>query len=185
MLPTESGQAAPAKDAGSRGIHGGVHIVDGAEDHDIEAAVRRHLFDTFGPNFGFEAERSDGFAEEGSLFTLRLGQGHLKLGEEQLDGQAGETGAGAEVQKSGRRRQQRREVDTGEEAFAEVAADDLFGVADGREIGAGVPAEKEVKVSAELGVEVGRDGRAGEVGFEERGDLGFAEDHGRCREAAS
>ena len=43
----------------------------------------------------------------------------------------------------------------GEEALAEVAADDVFGVADGGEVGAGVPLEEQVEVGGELGVEFG------------------------------
>jgi hypothetical protein len=38
-----------------------------------------------------------------------------------------------------------------EEAFAEVAADDVFGVADGGEVGAGVPLEEEVEIGGEPG----------------------------------
>ena len=48
----------------------------------------------------------------------------------------------------------------GEEAFAEVAGDDVFGVADGGEVDAGVPAEKYIDVGryiAQLGG--GEDGR--------------------------
>ena len=59
----------------------------------------------------------------------------------------------------------------GEEAFAEVAADDLFGVADGGEVGAGVPFEEEVEVEGELGDQ--GCGGIGQVGREERGDCGF------------
>ena len=69
-------------------------------------------------------------------------------------------------------------MDAGEEAFAEVAADDFFGFADGGEVGAGVPAEKKIKVDAELSVKVRRSWHAGEVGFEEGGDVAFGECHG-------
>ena len=71
----------------------------------------------------------------------------MEIGEEKLDGEAGESGSAAEVQQGfcwG-------EMGGGEEAFAEVAADDLFGVADGGEVGAGVPLEEQVEVEGELG----------------------------------
>jgi hypothetical protein len=54
---------------------------------------------------------------------------------------------------------------SGEEAFAEVAADDLFGIADGGEIGAGVPLEEEMEVSRELRKQGG--GRIREIRNEE------------------
>lgn len=38
----------------------------------------------------------------------------------------------------------------GEEAFAEVALDDLFRAADGGEADAGVPAEEEVEIGGDL-----------------------------------
>jgi hypothetical protein len=53
-----------------------------------------------------------------------------------------------------------------EEALAEVAADDLFGLADRGEIGACVPAEQEIEIGAELGIEVGGYDSAGEIRFE-------------------
>ncbi len=50
----------------------------------------------------------------------------------------------------------------GEEAFAEVAADYLLRVADGGQIGAGVPFEEEIQVGGEMGEDGGR--RGGQVG---------------------
>jgi len=64
-----------------------------------------------------------------------------------------------------------------EEAFPEVAADDLLGVADGSQVGAGVPFKEEVEVGGEPGDEGG--GCFGEVGFEEVGYGGFWEG-GHC-----
>ena len=46
-----------------------------------------------------------------------------------------------------------------EEAFAEVAPDDVFGVADGGEVGAGVPLEEEVQIGGELGEDLRREGQ--------------------------
>ena len=61
----------------------------------------------------------------------------------------------------------------GEEALAGVPGDDVAGVADGGEVGAGVPFEEEVEVGGELGEEVR--GWVGEVGGEEGGDFVFGE----------
>jgi hypothetical protein len=58
----------------------------------------------------------------------------------------------------------------GEEAFSEVAADYLFGIADGGEVGAGVPLVEEIEVEGELVVERGRRG-VKKIGGEESGDL--------------
>jgi hypothetical protein len=58
----------------------------------------------------------------------------------------------------------RLEMDAGEEGLAEVALDDFFGVADGGEVGAGVPLEEEIEIGGELGVEGSGEGDVGEVG---------------------
>ncbi len=47
----------------------------------------------------------------------------------------------------------------GEEALAEVAADYLFRISDGSEVGASVPLQEEVEVDGELGDEIGGDFR--------------------------
>ena len=60
----------------------------------------------------------------------------------------------------------------GEEAFAKVTADDLFGVTDGGKVGAGIPFEQEVEINGEPGDYVLRR-RKGEIGRQEVGDLGF------------
>ncbi len=61
------------------------------------------------------------------------------------------------------------EMPGGEEALAEVAADDLFGVADGGQVGAGVPLEQEIEIKGELGAERGRG--CGEIRGEEVCDV--------------
>ena len=60
----------------------------------------------------------------------------------------------------------------GEETFAEVTADDFFGVADGGEVSSGVPFEEQVEIDGELREDVWW---RVEVGCEERGDCGFCE----------
>jgi len=61
-----------------------------------------------------------------------------------------------------------------EEAFSEVAADDLFRVADGGKVGAGIPLEEEIEVGGKLTDE---DGLGWEIGFQEFFYRGF----GECR----
>jgi len=86
------------------------------------------------------------------------------------DRETGKAGSGAEVQESGGAF---GEMAGGEEAFSEVAADDLFRVADGGEVGVGVPLEEEVEIEGELGDEARRD--VGEIGAQELVDCGFWE----------
>jgi hypothetical protein len=116
----------------------------------VELAGGRHGLDPSGPYLGGEVEGADGFAKECSFFVLRLGQGDFDVRTEQRDGEAGKAGAGAEVQEGGG---VEVEVTGGEEAFTEVALDDLFRLADGCEVGAGVPLKEKVEVSGELGKE--------------------------------
>jgi len=145
----------------------GLNVVNGAHGDDIEAFGCRHGFDAVGPNFGEEMEGANGFAEEGDFLVLGFGEGDAEFGEEEGDGKAGEAGSGAEVEEGlcgG-------EMSGGEEAFSEMTSNDLFGVADGGEIGAGVPLEKKVEVEGEFGDQIRR--MIGQVGGQERGDSGF------------
>jgi|HubBroStandDraft_6_1064221.scaffolds.fasta_scaffold190076_2 hypothetical protein len=103
-----------------------------------------HGFNAAGPDFRGETEGADGLAEEGSLFVLRFGQSDLNVGPQEGDGEAGESCSGAEIEEcecAG------VEVASGEETLAKVAADDLFGIADGGEVSASIPLEKEIEVS--------------------------------------
>ncbi len=149
----EDDELASGEDSGFGGGESGFHVVDGAEGDGVELAAGGHGFDAAGPDFGLEGEGADGFAEEGGFFVLGFGEGDVDVGAEEGDGEAGKACSGAEVEEGlgvgG-------EMVGGEEAFAEVAADDLFGVADGGEVGAGVPFEEEVEVGGELGEEVAR-----------------------------
>ena len=154
---------------------GGCHIVDGAKGDDVEQAVGGHGFDATGPYLDvLEGEGADGFAEEGGFFVLGLGERDLDFGVKEGDGEPGEAGSGAEVEEGfgfG------RDVQASEEALAEVTADDLLGIADGGEVGAGVPLEEEIEVRGEPGED---GGGWVYVGAEERGDLRFGEiGHGR------
>jgi len=133
----------------------------------MELAGFGHGFGSGGPDFYWKAKRADCFAEEGGLFVLGFGQGDGDLGAQEGYGESGEASSAAEVEEGGGCWVK---VAGGEEALAEVAADYLFGVADGGEVGAGVPLEEEVEVEGELGEERGRRG-VKEVGGEESGDL--------------
>src|ERR1700679_282252 len=71
-------------------------------------------------------------------------------------------------------------MDAGEEALAEVAADDLFRLADGREVGSGVPFEEQVEIGGELGGEAVGGWSAAQIGSYEVCDAVFGEScHGR------
>jgi hypothetical protein len=129
------------------------HVVHSAKGDGVELAGGGHGFDAAGPHFRGESEGADGLAEESSLFVLRFGEGDLNVGPKEGDREAGEAGPGAEVEKC---EYARVEVTRGEETLAEVAADDLFGIADGGEIGAGIPFEEKIEISSEAGEEVGR-----------------------------
>jgi hypothetical protein len=137
---------ATGKDTGSGGRKRDLHIVHGAEDDGVELAGGGHGFDAAGPDFGGEVQSADGFAEEGGFFVLGFGQGDSDLGTEKGDGKAGKAGSGAKVQEGLGAGSQ---MAGGKEAFAEVATDDLFGITDGGEVGAGVPLEEEIKVGGE------------------------------------
>jgi hypothetical protein len=128
-----------------------------------------------GPHFGGKVEAADSFAEEGSLFVLGFGEGDLNVGAKEGDGQAREAGSGTEVEECGGAGVK---VLGGEEAFPEMAADDLSGISDGGEVGPGVPLEEELEVGGELGEE--GDGDFGQVRGEQACDCGFGEGgHGR------
>ena len=70
----------------------------------------------------------------------------------------------------------------GEEGFAEVAGDDFIGVADGCEVGAGVPAEEYIDVGRYT-FELGRGERFQQVGLEQGRDAGRVHEEEIVREA--
>ncbi len=148
--------------------YGGGHVVYGSHSYGVELADWRHGFYAGGPDFYvLKGEGADGFAEEGGFLVLGFSKGHADFRMEQGYGEAGEACSGTQVEEG----VAWAYVLGGEEAFAEVAADDLFGVANGGEVGAGVPFEEEIEVEGELGEDFGRDGR--EVRGQEGLDCGF------------
>ncbi len=140
------------------------------------------ILDPACPYLSLQSESTDDFTQEGCLFPLGFGQRYAPMGVQKLDGQPGESGSGAEVEQGwggwgpgfrlgiGLDIEPWLQVHAGEEALTKVAADHLFGGADGGEVGSGVPAEQQVEVYRETVVEfLGRRSSA-EVGLKERGD---------------
>src|SRR5258708_28638570 len=128
-------------------------VVHRAEGDDAELTVGGQGLHTGSPDLDvWKIQGAHGVAEEGSLFVLGFGEGDLKVGAKESDGQAGEAGSGSEVKERHRAggRGSWIQVAGGEEALAKVTADDLFRIADGGEVGAGVPFEEEVEVGGEL-----------------------------------
>ena len=122
----------------------GLEALDGAEADYVEC--RREGFGAGGLYIDVrQCKRARDLAEERGFLVIGLDQGQVYLGSPEFDGDAGEAGARAEVSNfngfhpGGHRGTQREEMASGEEAFAEVAGDDPFFVADGSEIDAGIP----------------------------------------------
>ena len=94
------------------------------------------------------------FAEEGGLLLVGLDQREGDVGRPELDGDAGESGAGAEVgyvkvfHRQGRRGRggTGEQMSCREQAFAEVAGYDLFRVADCGQVDAGIPVHQYIDV---------------------------------------
>ena len=85
----EDGEPAVRGDVESGLGEGLLHVVDGAEGDDVEAATGRQRVDPCCPDFGGQVEGADGFAEERGLLALRFGEGYAKFGVQELDGKAG------------------------------------------------------------------------------------------------
>ena len=141
-LADEESEAACGGDEAGGGWKGGGKAFHGAEGYDVGCRA--------GAGFGAAGEHIDvrqckgagELAEEGYLLVVRFDQGEMELGGPEFDGDSGEAGAGSDVdQGSTGRRSVREEVAGGEQRFSEVAGDDGFGLADGSEVDAGVPAE--------------------------------------------
>ena len=148
----EECELAPCGNSRPCGRERGMDVVYCTHGDGVELAVCGHGFNAVGPDFGAEVEGADDFAEKGGFFVLGLGEGHLNVWAKQGYRETWKAGSGAEVEEG---RGVEVEVTAGEEALSEVAADDLFGAADGGEVGAGVPFEEEVEVDGELGGEEG------------------------------
>ena len=147
----EEGKASGGGDEAGGDGEDGLEALDGAEGDDGEGSG--------GEGFGADVLYIDirqckgagEFAEEGDFFVVGLDEGERDVRGPELDGDAGKSGAGAEVGdfksfqrrgRGGRRGRPGKQDSGGEEGLAEVAGNDLFFIADGGEVEAGVPAEK-------------------------------------------
>lgn len=105
----------------------------------------RHLFGAGGNYIDIcQCKGAANFAEKRCLLLLGFNEGHVNRRSPDLNRNTGEAGAGSEVEKPvvgcwvwGIGREQ---MTSGEEGFAEVTGHNFFGIADGGEIDAGIPA---------------------------------------------
>jgi hypothetical protein len=163
----QEGETASGNKERGGDLEGVFEVLDCAEGDDVEASL------VAGEIFGAAAEyidvrqckRAGYFAEEGGFLVVRFDQREIDVRVPELEGDAGESGAGTDIGqawqalyhrghrecssfaqgfgKKGRHRGSAGEkVACGKEGFAEVASDNLFRIADGGEIDAGIPAEK-------------------------------------------
>lgn len=146
------------------------HIVDRAKSDGVETTIGWHRLDTARPDFGAEIEGADGFPQESGLFVLRFGERDVNVTPEKGNGKAGEACPRAKVEQG---RGIGVKMTSGEETLSEVAANDLFGIADRGEVRARIPFQEEVEVERELGEQPG--GRIRKVGNQEVSDFGFRE----------
>ena len=149
----QEGEAASGSDECGRSGERGFEALDGAEGDYVEAIAR----EVFGALILYiDVRQSKGardFAEEGGLLMVGLDQGEREVRSPELDGKAGESGAGTYVgdrfkgfYHRGHRGRLGEEVASGEEALAEVAGDDGFGFADGGQVDAGIPAKEYIDI---------------------------------------
>jgi len=80
------------------------------------------------------------------MAPVGLDQGEMDARRPDFDGQAGESGAGAEIYDGGGDGGVGQKQASGKEGFTEVAADDLFWFADRGKVNAGVPAKQNIGV---------------------------------------
>ncbi len=160
----QEGEAAGRGDQGSGSGQDLVEAFDGAESHGVEFGSKG-----FGAGVLYidvrQCKCARDFAEEGCFLVVGFDQGERDLWLPEFDGKAGEPWAGAYVGDTntntntntnsnsntnsfhhrghrGHGGRSGEQVAGGEKALAEMADDDLFGVADGGEVDAGIPAEE-------------------------------------------
>ena len=139
----------PGRDASPRDRKRNFHLVHGAEGDGVELAVRArdlltraaHTSTLATPRVRTVSRRKVAFLFWDSARVTSIS------GRRSAMGRPGKPAARAEVEQGSGGAEIRR----GEEAFAEVAADDLFRIANGGEVGAGVPLEQKVEIGGELG----------------------------------
>ncbi len=177
----EQGEAAGGCDqrGGDREHRG--EALDGTQGHELSA-----LGEVLGPATEdldvAQIEGAHDFVEEGGFLVVRLDQDQAQAWGMDLEGQAREAGAGAEVDDVKRSfptllRQERarpgwaiQENPGGGERLAEVSCNDMFRFAHRGQVDAGVPAQQQVEVGGDLS-EL-RAGKAGRIGLEQGSDAG-------------
>jgi len=127
------------------GGDGGGHVVYGAQGYAVKFLLE--FFGAGAVDFGGEMQRADGFAKEGGFFVLGFCEGYFDFGAHEGDGDAWESGAGAEVEQGVN---SRWEAGGAEDGLEEMAAEDSLFVADGGEVGSGVPFLEEGQIGGEL-----------------------------------
>ena len=93
----QEGDAASGGDEGGRNGERGFEALDGAERNHIEAIAREVLGALVLYIDVRQSKGSRDFAEESGLLMVGLDQGEREVRSPELDGQAGESGAGAYV----------------------------------------------------------------------------------------
>ena len=141
----EDGEPAVWSDQLAGGRDGGGHVVDGAEGYAVEFLLE--FFCAGAVDFGAQAEGADGFAEEGGFLVLGFGEGYGDFRAHEGDGDAGESGAGAEVEQG---LNAGGEGDGAEDGLEEVAAENSLFIADGGQVGFRIPFLEEGQVGGEL-----------------------------------
>ena len=153
----EEGQAAGWSYQGCGCREGGFETFHGAQGYKVVAVIYGYGFgDGFGAGVLYidvrQCKSAGDLFQECGLLVVGFDKGEGDLGRPELDGEAGEPGAGAEVgdfvnfQRSGRGGDRWEQMPGCEQALAEVAGYDFFGIADGSEVDAGVPAEQYIDV---------------------------------------
>jgi len=147
----QEGEAAGWGNQGGCGWQDGFEAFDGPEGDYVEGGGEG--LGAVGLYIDARQCKSAGdFAKEGGLLVVGLDQREGEVRVPEFEGETGESGAGAYVgdcktlHHRGHGGRRREKIAGGEEALAEVAGYDFFGVADGGEVDAGIPAEEYIDV---------------------------------------
>jgi len=155
----QQSQAASGDDQAGGDGECATESLDSAEDDDVERGVGGEGFGTAGEYIDVrQCKGTDKFTQEGGFLVVGLDQSERDVRGPELEGYAGEAGAGADVGDGGtgqifqhrghrgRRGNAGEQMAGGEEGFAEVAGDDFFRVADRGQVDAGIPAEEYIDI---------------------------------------
>ena len=150
-ISNEQGKASARRDQGGGDREDVLEAFDGAQGHCAGFAWlgSGEVFGAAGKYIDIrKSNGADDLAQESRLLLIGLDQSEANVGGPDLDGQAGEAGAGADVDEvRGRVARDHttgggEESAGGEERFAKVARDDLLRLADGSQVDARIPAEQ-------------------------------------------